>query len=169
MASSDLRASDAERDAVAERLRDAGGDGRLDPEELEQRLEAAYGARTHGELELLTADLPAPGTSAREPERIPQNRYVRERLASFIVVNAICIAIWAATGADGGFWPIWVILGTGIGLFATLVRTLLGVEDERAHRRELRRERRELHREWHGDPHRDLYSKRRSGGRELSD
>ncbi|MGW2861596.1 DUF1707 SHOCT-like domain-containing protein [Streptomyces sp. NPDC001205] len=59
-----MRASDAERERVAESLRDAVAEGRLDMEEFEQRLEAAYTARTHGELEPLVRDLPAPGTVA---------------------------------------------------------------------------------------------------------
>ncbi|WP_445401357.1 DUF1707 SHOCT-like domain-containing protein [Streptomyces sp. LE64] len=54
-----LRASDADRDQVAERLREAVAEGRLDLEEFGERLEAAYEARTYGELELLTRDLPA--------------------------------------------------------------------------------------------------------------
>jgi hypothetical protein len=57
-----LRASDADRERVAAVLRDAGGDGRLDLEELDERLQAAYAARTHADLEPLTADLqPSPG------------------------------------------------------------------------------------------------------------
>ncbi|GAA1920783.1 DUF1707 domain-containing protein [Streptomyces sodiiphilus] len=56
-----LRASHADREAVAERLREAAGDGRLDLDELESRLERALTAKTYGELEPLTADLPAPG------------------------------------------------------------------------------------------------------------
>jgi hypothetical protein len=127
------RASDAEREAVAERLRDAAGDGRLDPDELEERLEAAYSARTHGELVPLTSDLPerAPAPPGREP--VWQSERVRARLASFIVANVACIGIWAATGADSHFWPIWVIFGTGIALVATLVHTVLGVEERDRH------------------------------------
>jgi Domain of unknown function (DUF1707) len=53
-----LRVADADRERVAERLRRAAGEGRLGPEELEQRLEAAFNARTRGELEPLVADLP---------------------------------------------------------------------------------------------------------------
>ncbi|WP_329404561.1 DUF1707 SHOCT-like domain-containing protein [Streptomyces melanogenes] len=56
-----MRASDAERERVAEALRDAVAEGRLDMEEFEQRLEAAYKARTHGELAPLVRDLPTPG------------------------------------------------------------------------------------------------------------
>ncbi|NUL03657.1 DUF1707 and DUF2154 domain-containing protein [Streptomyces lunaelactis] len=54
----EMRASDTERERVAERLRDAVAEGRLDMEEFEQRLDAAYKARTHGELEPLVSDLP---------------------------------------------------------------------------------------------------------------
>ncbi|MER5742539.1 DUF1707 domain-containing protein [Streptomyces sp. NPDC002225] len=56
-----MRASDAERERVAETLREAVAEGRLGMEEFDQRLEAAYTARTHGELEPLVRDLPAPG------------------------------------------------------------------------------------------------------------
>ncbi|GAA3147737.1 hypothetical protein GCM10017687_76150 [Streptomyces echinatus] len=60
----DLRASDADRDRVAEILRDALAEGRLDMEEFEERLESAYRARTYGELAPLTRDLPAAGAVA---------------------------------------------------------------------------------------------------------
>ncbi|MFG2665693.1 DUF1707 domain-containing protein [Streptomyces sp. NPDC048387] len=58
------RASDADRERVAERLRDAVAEGRLDMEEFEERLEAAYTSRTYAELEPLTQDLPSPLASA---------------------------------------------------------------------------------------------------------
>ncbi|KOU16193.1 hypothetical protein ADK52_34170 [Streptomyces sp. WM6372] len=57
----ELRASDADRDLVVERLRDAVAEGRIDMEEFEERLEAAYTSKTYAELEPLTRDLPAPG------------------------------------------------------------------------------------------------------------
>ncbi|MET9416291.1 DUF1707 domain-containing protein [Streptomyces klenkii] len=60
----DMRASDAERERIAEALREAVAEGRLTMEEFEERLEAAYKARTHGELEPLVGDLPAPGGAA---------------------------------------------------------------------------------------------------------
>jgi hypothetical protein len=56
-----LRASHEDREAVAERLREAAGDGRIDIEELEERLERAFAAKTYGDLEPLTADLPPAG------------------------------------------------------------------------------------------------------------
>ncbi|MFD5416224.1 DUF1707 SHOCT-like domain-containing protein [Streptomyces nojiriensis] len=67
----DLRASDADRDRVVERLRDAVAEGRLDMEEFEERLDAAYKSRTYAELEPLTRDLPAP---AGGPESGPVAR-----------------------------------------------------------------------------------------------
>ncbi|MGZ4486748.1 MAG: DUF1707 SHOCT-like domain-containing protein [Nocardioides sp.] len=54
-----LRVSDAERHQVAEVLREAAGEGRLDLDELDARLEAAYAARTYADLVPLTVDLPA--------------------------------------------------------------------------------------------------------------
>jgi len=65
---SGLRASDAERERVAETLRRHHLDGRLDTDELQERLERAYAARTTGELAPLLADLPA----EREPARGPR-------------------------------------------------------------------------------------------------
>lgn len=55
---SHLRISDSERHAVAEILREAAGQGRLGLDELEERLEAAYAAKTYGDLVPLTDDLP---------------------------------------------------------------------------------------------------------------
>lgn len=63
----DLRISDAERDQVAAVLRDAAGEGRIDLEELDERLSAVYAAKTYGDLEPITSDLPrsaAPATPA---------------------------------------------------------------------------------------------------------
>jgi hypothetical protein len=54
-----LRVSDAERHQVAELLREAAGEGRLDLDELDARLEATYAARTYADLVPITADLPA--------------------------------------------------------------------------------------------------------------
>ncbi|MFF3741481.1 DUF1707 domain-containing protein [Streptomyces sp. NPDC002566] len=60
----ELRASDADRERVAEVLRDALAEGRLDMGEFEERLDAAYRARTYGELAPITRDLPAAGGAA---------------------------------------------------------------------------------------------------------
>jgi len=54
-----LRASDADRERVAERLREHVGAGRLSMDELSERLETVFAARTLGELEPPLADLPS--------------------------------------------------------------------------------------------------------------
>jgi hypothetical protein len=59
-----LRVSHEDRDAVAERLRVAAGDGRLSAEELDERLESALTARTYAELDVLVTDLPDTASSA---------------------------------------------------------------------------------------------------------
>lgn len=66
-AAMEMRASDTDRELVADRLREAAGHGRLTMDELEERLERAYGARTYAELEPLTRDLPGSGTTAPLP------------------------------------------------------------------------------------------------------
>jgi uncharacterized protein DUF1707 len=52
------RASDADRERIVEQLRQHTADGRLTMEEFDQRMSAAYAARTYGELAELTRDLP---------------------------------------------------------------------------------------------------------------
>jgi hypothetical protein len=64
-----LRISHADRDRVAEVLRVAAGDGRIDADELDERLAATYAARTHADLLPITADLPSHGGPAPEPQR----------------------------------------------------------------------------------------------------
>ena len=56
---SGMRASDADRDRVLDILRAAGAEGRLSPDELDERMAATLAARTLGELAALTADLPS--------------------------------------------------------------------------------------------------------------
>jgi len=63
-----LRISDQDRHQVAEVLREAAGEGRIDLAELDERLEAAYAARTYADLVPLTHDLPA-STTAQLPVR----------------------------------------------------------------------------------------------------
>ncbi len=57
-----LRVSDADRHKVAEILRQAAGEGRLDLDELDERLESAYAAKTYADLVPITADLPLRGS-----------------------------------------------------------------------------------------------------------
>lgn len=70
-----LRISDEDRHKVAELLRDAAGEGRIDLEELDERLEATYAAKTYGDLVPITIDLPAhpqqPATPVVPRETLP--------------------------------------------------------------------------------------------------
>lgn len=71
---SQLRASHEDRDAVIETLRVAAGDGRLTAEELDERLEIAFNAKTYGELAVLTSDLPAvPAAAPVTPAVAPKD------------------------------------------------------------------------------------------------
>ncbi|AQS69384.1 DUF1707 domain-containing protein [Streptomyces pactum] len=68
----ELRASDADRERVAEVLRDALAEGRLDMTEFEERLDATYSARTYGDLTPITRDLP--GGSVDGPPRVSMTK-----------------------------------------------------------------------------------------------
>jgi hypothetical protein len=69
-----MRVSDAERERVATFLREQALEGRLDHEELEERLGGAYRAKTAGELEDLIEDLPHRRVPAAAPRRAPARR-----------------------------------------------------------------------------------------------
>ncbi|WP_231977280.1 DUF1707 domain-containing protein [Streptomyces sp. 2323.1] len=68
VAEGDIRASDADRDRVAEILREALAEGRLDPEEHAERIDTVYRAKTMGELEPVLRDLPAARGSRPQPD-----------------------------------------------------------------------------------------------------
>jgi Domain of unknown function (DUF1707) len=88
-----LRASDADRDAVTERLREAAGEGRLEPDELEERVDRALRARTYGELGRLVADLPG-SPNVRWPRPGPRsNPVARSALLGAGVLAAVTVAL----------------------------------------------------------------------------
>lgn len=66
------RAADADREAIANRLRIAAGDGRIDLSELEDRLDQAYAAKTYGQLQALVADLPVHSPSIPSADALPE-------------------------------------------------------------------------------------------------
>jgi DUF1707 SHOCT-like domain len=140
-----LRASDAEREQVSRRLSEHAAAGRLTPEELAERLDAAYAARTHGELARLLEDLPGPAAPSPADR---QRELARARLAhgagAAAITCVLCVGIWAAAGANGSFWPIWVILLTAVALARSAWRTLgpgraLSDEEFKKHGRAARR------------------------------
>ncbi len=111
--SSSLRVADADREQLADELREHMLAGRLTSAEFEERLEGAYRASTRGELEALKADLPmSPATLDRalgERRRQLRRRVVQEASGG-VVVSLLCVAVWLSNGASGNFWPAWVIL-----------------------------------------------------------
>jgi hypothetical protein len=126
------RFTEADRDKIAGRLRDAFADGRLDQPEFSSRLDQLYTVTTYGELEPLVRDLPPvrtyqtpavvqnieptpdPGTF---PERTKnkQPHALRGLTGGFGAIVMMNVVIWAVIGiANGGhwptFWPVWLLI-----------------------------------------------------------
>jgi hypothetical protein len=104
---SHLRAADADRERIAERLRNAHAEGRLDLAEFQQRLERGYEAKTLGELGELVKDLPREG----EPDRrrvFPVHAQWRWPLAPLAPILIALIVVSLATGHHV-FW-LWIPL-----------------------------------------------------------
>ena len=104
-----VRVGDADRERVVELLRGHAGAGRLDADELEERLERAYAARYGAELRAVLADLP----SGPEPVRRLARRS-RPPLALLPIAVAALVAVAAVSGAWWLMWLIWplvVVLG----------------------------------------------------------
>ncbi len=110
-----IRVADADREAVAEELREHMLAGRLSSEELEERLGRAYRAVTRAELDAVKDDLPM-GTASLQVELKARRAKLRRRLiqeaGGGAGLSALCVAIWLADGASASFWPIWVIIAT---------------------------------------------------------
>lgn len=123
---SELRASDADRNAVAQRLQVAVDEGRLTLTDYDERLQQTYGARTYGELERVTADLPPVAVAASPARAVSAFRAEQaDEWRSWAGTTTLLVAIWAITSiAAGGplfFWPMFPIGIWGAILLAQLV------------------------------------------------
>jgi hypothetical protein len=144
------RVSDSDRDQLAEELRAHAVAGRLSTDELEQRLQTAYQARTVGDLDGLRHDLPATPESLALDQRARRTRLVRHSIqetGGSLGAFVVCTVIWAATGA-GFFWPLFVIIpfllaatrsgwdlfGPGADLDAAEARLGARADERRGHR-----------------------------------
>lgn len=136
----EMRASDSDRDRVAESLREHCAQGRITMDELQERLEAVYAARTVGDLQQVTADLPeedlyelpvpAAQRARYEPVKRPSGdlyqKGARAMWATWATVSAINFTIWLILAATGNLvhpWWIWVAGPWGAVL---LIGTILG-------------------------------------------
>lgn len=119
-----LRASDAERETVATRLRAAATTGHLTIAEADERQAAAYAAVTREDLIPLTADLPAeqkagPSPAPADGRRGALTDAARRRLAVHAAVvgflAVFLVTRWALDPAPW-FWPAWPMLWLGLSL-----------------------------------------------------
>ncbi|MEU8116190.1 DUF1707 domain-containing protein [Micromonospora sp. NPDC048947] len=166
-----LRAADSDRAAVADRLRVALDEGRLDLHEYDERLQRAYAARTYADLGALLTDLPpvtptqwsglAPTTGptvsplgdplGQALTRGATARWLAEVWFPYLRVIAIVVTIWAVASVLSQdllyFWPAWVAGPWGAVLVVRTVTGLAGREPQRqAIKRQRRRERKQAKR-----------------------
>ncbi|WP_306213191.1 DUF1707 SHOCT-like domain-containing protein [Actinoplanes sp. RD1] len=111
MTREEMRAGDDDREAAAARLKEALDQGRLDLHEYDERLQRVYGAKTYGELETVTTDLPAvvpsPPLRAAPARRPPY-------LTGYAGVVVVCVVIWLLSSLGSGHWqypwPAWMLI-----------------------------------------------------------
>jgi Domain of unknown function (DUF1707)/2TM domain len=121
-----VRVGDPERERTATRLGQAFTQGYLSMAEYETRLNRAFEAQTVGALNQLTIDLPIERISRRDPHRraarlAAARRGVQIHLIGYLAMSALTIGIWLAIAVGAGawyFWPVWPILGGGIGVIS---------------------------------------------------
>jgi hypothetical protein len=90
----EMRASDNEREAAAEQLREHATAGRLGVEELEERLQVALTATTRGALDAVLADLPARTQRPRRTFPVPGNVAVAAAAGTGLVGVAVAGEPW---------------------------------------------------------------------------
>ncbi|MBB2989360.1 hypothetical protein FHR72_000823 [Mycolicibacterium iranicum] len=118
------RAGDRERERTADVLGLALAQGYLDMADYESRLQQVYDAGVTPDLHRLTADLPLAELRRNDPRRraakvAAARRGIHLHLAGYAAMVVIVLTVWLAVGLGTGawyFWPIWPILGAGIGV-----------------------------------------------------
>ncbi len=133
MGRDEMRAGDSDRQAVADKLKQALDEGRLDLAEYDERLQRAYAARTYGDLNGLLDDLPAnlpqraattePATTAAPVPQLSSARagqLVRAWLGGFGGIFVLGTVIWVVTSIGAGelryFWPMWLLIPMALGV-----------------------------------------------------
>jgi hypothetical protein len=128
------RAGDRDRQETADQLGLALAQGYLELEEFDNRVRAAYAAGSRAQLRELVADLPLQRLRRDDPRRRQARRAaarasVRIHLAAYLAMVVIVLTVWLAVGLSAGtwyFWPVWPILGAGIGVLSHAVPIRLG-------------------------------------------
>jgi Domain of unknown function (DUF1707) len=124
-----IRASDADRERVVEILRQHTAEGRITADEFEERMTAAYAARTMGALAELTTDLPVDlADHARRQAELARkarprrtlSRQLRQEFSGLASLGVVLTTIWVISGA-GYFWPAWPL---GVIAAITLARMI---------------------------------------------
>ncbi|MET0901366.1 MAG: DUF1707 domain-containing protein [Mycobacterium sp.] len=118
-----LRIGDADRERTAAQLGLALSQGYLQFPEYEARMTQAFAVTTAAELAAVIGDLPLE-VRRHDPQRLAAQARaaklsVRIHIAAYLAMVVIVLTVWAATAIFAGatyFWPIWPILGAGIGL-----------------------------------------------------
>lgn len=116
-----MRVSDVERGKVQDRLRRAQEIGQLDLGEFDVRVQAVWAARTRGELDRVTADLPAlPPEPGRRAVFSDTGGGITMRVLTIIwsSLTAVSIAIWGLVAVSTGdsWWWLWLSVPPGLAL-----------------------------------------------------
>jgi hypothetical protein len=119
-----LRVGDREREKVIAHLGQAFAQGYLSIAEYETRLDQALVAQTVGALNQPLSDLPVRRIARSDPQRraarvAAARRGVQVHLAAYLAGSLLMIGIWLALAivvSAWYFWPVWPILGGGIGV-----------------------------------------------------
>jgi Domain of unknown function (DUF1707) len=115
-----MRASDEDRERVAERLRKATVEGRLLAHELEERLAKAFRARTYGDLDEIVSDLPD-GSATVQRSRSRRGATLLLRQSPLVIVAIVAVAVVAVLVAAAVFvalWGGWLVIIALLTLFA---------------------------------------------------
>jgi DUF1707 SHOCT-like domain len=134
-----IKASDADRDAVVAALSEHFQAGRLTTEELEERTGQALAARTLGQLDELTTDLPAPQRAALPVPDAPQRPgylVLMPLVVPVAVLAILAVVLATSTGIHG--WGVWWVIPAAL----LIARRLAGRRDIRRDFRGDRRSRR---------------------------
>jgi Domain of unknown function (DUF1707) len=111
-----LRVSDAERQAVADRLSEHFAAGRLDQAEFDERVGRAMSAKTRADLSGLFADLPETGAPAVPAYSRRRHRHPVLLVALFVVVAVLTAHVlwWTTVPLLWlGFFIVVVLFATG--------------------------------------------------------